>query len=124
MEHIASLGEYLLLRFLFFYATAHRTLSNEIAGKWPSLSSFWNGLKNYRFWRDGSEGGEFDKEEIAIPVLLNGTERKRKSFHSYDSSVSRFYVTYMMSGGNGKCEMEWNGDACSDGSFSLSSHLQ
>ena len=70
------------------------------------------------------EGGGIDEEEVTIPALVNGTERKRKSFHSYDSSVSRFYVTYMMSGGNGKCEMEWNGDACSDGSFSLSSHLQ
>lgn len=90
----------------------------------PHYPVFGMGQKNYRFWRDGSEGGGIDEEEVTIPALVIGTERKRKSFHSYDSSVSRFYVTYMMSGGNRKCEMEWNGDACSDGSFSLSSHLQ
>lgn len=109
LEHIASLGEYLLLRSLFFCATTHRTLSNEIAGKRPSLSSIWNGLKNYRFWILGSEGGGFDMREPVIPILLIGTERKRKSLHSYDSSILPFSVTYMMSRGNRKCEMgmEW-----------------
>ena len=45
----------------------------------PHYPVFGMGQKNYRFWRDGSEGGGIDEEEVTIPALVIGTERKRKS---------------------------------------------